>query len=179
LLAAIVPDGEGHYFVYLVNDAPEKINAELTVVGGTLDGVYGEKKIFSAEVGGCSSKCLGQAEVFGDFISVNCRAGNREYENSVFVKPFKDLAFTADYSFRLGEPVPNGTKFDVEATVRANRYARFLHWKLPEGSFADDDWFDVIPGNSARVWIRNVAKEEIGKIGITDYSAYVSEGKRK
>jgi transposase len=42
--------------------------------------------------------------------------------------------------------------------VSAKRWAHAVHFALPEGAIADDDWFDLLPGETRTVAVRGLDK---------------------
>ena len=169
----VVPDGQGNYHGYLLNDRPETIETTVTVGGGTLDGVYGRKITLTERVEGCSVKYLGTFQPYGDFLVMTCTSADGEQECVAFTKLFKDLGFTADYKANVGTPVKVGDTYDVQVKIEANKYVRTAHIVLPEGAQAEDDWFDVLPGKIKTVTVHGLKEGDERKIGITDYSAYL------
>ena len=178
IIAAVIPNGKGEYFLYAVNDTTKKIAAEISVENGTLQGEYAEKQVYRLDLGGCEAKFLGKIAPSGDFARVTLTADGKTSENVTFFKPFKELSFTSDYEAERKVIETRGEVCDLEMKIKAKSYARLVHFILPEGLEVDNDWFDVTPENSASVKIYGVPVAEVDNIKVTDYVGYTSEGKR-
>ena len=185
IIAEVIPDGDGNYFLYVINDNAEKISVEIACECGTLRGEYDKKQVYRLIAGGYESKLLGRITPSGDFVRVvltingEDRENRESYESVTFFKPFKELSFASDYTTEQKIVETRGELCDVEIEITAKNYARLVHLVVPEGCAVDNDWFDVTPESSARVKISNVPVKEVRNIKITDYAAYVSEEKRQ
>ena len=168
--AAVLPDGEGNYFGYLINDTSAPVCATVKIGGGTLDELYEAGQTGEFIAAPCSVTELGKIDVKGDLIWMECESSLGHQTATTFKKGFDELSFTRDYSVQTEQ---SEDKNAANVVITANKYARLVHIEVPEGCIAEDNWFDVLPGKSMKVHLRNVKTEEIGKIIVKDYSAYL------
>lgn len=167
--AAVVTNGQGEYFGYLFNDTQRDISACVQIKSSTLDGkvISCSERAVTAAHG--SVMPLGRIEGGGDFIAISCE-GETAY---AFTKPFPELDFKRDYGYSVGksQPAADG-RYRTEVRITAHSFARMLHFVLPEGVFPDDDWFDLLPGETRNVALYS-SVPVTQDIGVEDYTSSV------
>lgn len=164
--AAIAADGTGKYYGYLFNDTLEDRNVRVVMGGVTLEGVYGKRVQRDIMVPKCSVIELGELDIFGDVLYICCEGQTA----CAFTKLFKELKFRSDYSVSFGESVQdkNGM-YRIKAKVKANAFARMIHFELPDGVTVTDNWFDILPGGETAVEIMSPQPLDSRNIEVSDY----------
>lgn len=164
----IVPDGEGRYFAFIVNDTAREITAETVLGGVDLDGNYGKAHAKRVLVKPFSVAALGEGKEEGEVLYLDLTAEGQAQTAHVFTKPFKELDFASDYSVRFSKSEKRGGKYVTQATVTANKFVRMAHIGAEGDVVLSDDWFDVLPGRTKTVEL--ISERSLTGITVSDYT---------
>ena len=163
---------DGRIKLYVVSDRTTPTPAGLRVRLLDFDGRVLKERLMSVEIAPLSSKSY-QSLVKADwlhgedparvFLHAELRIGGGAYsENSVFFKPFKELALApAKFTTTTGD-VGRG---DTVIKLQADRLARGVHLSAEglEGTFSDN-FFDLLPGDIASVTFRPAGRVTKGEL---------------
>lgn len=178
--AAVIPDGRGKLFGWLLNDTDRDLRVKLRIGGVTLDGVYEAEETREVIAGAYSATELGELRVSSraDAAYIFYEAEEFCGTATAFTKLFKELPFSSDYTAEIGISAKAEKGYKTIVCINAVRYARMVRLVLPDGAYAEDNWFDVLPGQRCAVAVfsdRPLRKEEIS---VTDFASVREESRR-
>ena len=166
----IVPDGEGRYFAYIVNDTVREIEAVTMIGGAELGGVYRKAQKLRVVLQPCSVLPLGEVSAQGDVLYLDVTAEGQTQTAHIFTKPFKELAFASDYTVRVSESERRGDVYVTQAAVTANQFVRMAHIEADGDIVLSDDWFDVLPGRTKGIEL--ISEKPLKNVTVSDYTKY-------
>lgn len=172
--AAILGDGNGKFYGWLLNDTPRKVRLALTVGGVFADGRYADCRECAVTADALCATYLGELNVAGDVLFIEYAASGIAGVATAVTKVFKEIPFVSDYAVQIGTCKKTRDGYRIPVHIAAKAYARSVRIVLPDGVLADDNWFDVLPDKSVTVYVR--AERPIGKeeIRVTDFVSETS-----
>ncbi|WP_251546044.1 glycoside hydrolase family 2 protein [Pumilibacter intestinalis] len=175
--AAVIPDGNGKFFGYLVNDTAVPVTAQ--IVTGCVGATGGRKKERSASVtvAACSAVELGEMRPDADMLYIEYKAGEYSGTAVTATKLYKDVNFVSNYSVTYGNCDNVNGRYELQLTFRAAEFARTVRIYAPDGAILTDNYFDMLPGETKTVTICSKTPFEKEDVTVSDYaSEKISEG---
>lgn len=156
--------------LYIVSDKLEDLNGTLTVsaihfIGDTIDSSTKEVTVKANASNLVFSRSISQLIQDADrnqmALSVSFNMNNREVTKNIFylAKP-KDMQLPE--AVLNTEIIKEGNDWILE--IRTDKIARDVHLNVPNSNiFFTDNYFDLLPGETKRIYIQNVKGETIEK----------------
>lgn len=164
----IVPDGEGNYFGYIVNDTVSDFSAEVSLGGFLLNGERGIPQTKKVSVKAFSVAELGALKVTGDVLYLEFAVEGKMQTAHAFTKPYTQLGFISDFAFQTSPEEKREGKYVTELRITANKFVRMAHVVTDGDVRLSDDWFDVLPSETKTVQI--VSDKPVSKVLVCDYT---------
>ncbi len=154
--------------VVAANDTPSSVSLKLEYGYLTLDGECGELENCTVDVPPLSrTQCCIFPKGRNDPTAglwIARAVGNSDIQPAVFrTADYRNLKTTPP---ELSLSLTGGDKNSCVASVATDSYAHAVHFVLPEGTTPEDDYFDLLPGQSKKVRIFNCRRADADAIAV-------------
>lgn len=178
---AVIKEEDYGVSVWIVNDKPENISGEIECGLMKFDGEAVRKRKKSVYVRANSSVRVfsDSLEYFGKnvFYYVKFKSGGKIIsQNRHFFVDFRDLVIPET---GLKTRLRAGKRRDESVLeIKSSGYALMVSIDSPDGLFLSDNFFDIFPGETAKVSVRG-RKELLKKLKISALNNYLSKAFRQ